>query len=97
MTTIVLPRSRKRCNTRRSCSTSKKCSPVVGSSRMYRVRPVSRLESSRESLTRWASPPDKVVALCPNRTYPSPTSNRVSRRRASIGIASKKFSRVFDG
>ena len=36
-----------------------KCRPVVGSSRMYSVRPVSRLLSSSASLTRWASPPDK--------------------------------------
>ena len=30
------------------------------------VRPVSRLASSRDSLTRWASPPDSVVADWPS-------------------------------
>ena len=41
---------------------SAKCRPVVGSSRIYKVRPVSRLESSSASLTRWASLPERVVA-----------------------------------
>ena len=27
---------------------------------MYKVRPVGRLDNSRESFTRWASPPDSV-------------------------------------
>ena len=40
---------------------------TVGSSNTYRVRPVSRLDSSSASLTRCASPPDKVVADCPRR------------------------------
>jgi hypothetical protein len=44
-----------------------KCSPVVGSSRMYSVLPVSRFDSSRDSLIRCASPPDSVVAFCPRR------------------------------
>src|SRR5947209_15590879 len=44
-------------------SMSAKCRPVVGSSRMYSVRPVSRLDSSSASFTRCASPPDSVVAL----------------------------------
>ena len=39
---------------------SSKCSPVVGSSRMYSVRPVERFDSSRESFTRCASPPESV-------------------------------------
>src|ERR1039457_3989315 len=33
---------------------------------------------SRASLTRWASPPESVVALWPSRMYPRPTSLRVS-------------------
>ena len=41
---------------------SSKCSPVVGSSRRYNVFPVLARESSALSLTRWASPPDRVVA-----------------------------------
>lgn len=46
---------------------SAKCRPVVGSSRMYSVLPVSRLDSSKASLTRWASPPERVVADWPRR------------------------------
>ena len=45
-----------------------KCRPVVGSSRMYSVRPVSRFESSSDSFTRCASPPESVVADWPSRT-----------------------------
>ncbi len=37
------------------------------SSRIYSVLPVSRLESSRASFTRCASPPDRVVAAWPRR------------------------------
>ena len=44
-----------------------KCRPVVGSSRMYSVRPVSRLDSSSASLTRCASPPDSVVGALAER------------------------------
>ncbi|MOA44748.1 hypothetical protein D3C78_1670680 [compost metagenome] len=69
---------------------SAKCRPVVGSSRMYRVFPVSRLDSSRLSLTRCASPPDRVVALCPSLMYDRPTSISVCSLRASAGTASKK-------
>ena len=32
------------------------------------------------SLTRWASPPDRVVEGCPKRIYPKPTSNTVCNR-----------------
>src|SRR5712692_3021435 len=74
ITTTVLPLSTNRCSTSSSSRTSSKCRPVVGSSRMYRVRPVSRLASSVASLTRCASPPDRVVADCPRWMYPSPTS-----------------------
>jgi len=45
--------------------TSSKCRPVVGSSKIYNVRPVLRLASSLDSLTRCASPPDSVVACWP--------------------------------
>src|SRR6267154_262052 len=47
MMRTVLPRETRRWRTSRSLRTSSKCRPVVGSSRMYRVRPVWRLESSR--------------------------------------------------
>jgi hypothetical protein len=39
--------------------------PVVGSSNMYKVCPVARLDSSLASFTRWASPPLRVVACWP--------------------------------
>ena len=39
--------------------------PVVGSSRMYSVFPVPIFDSSVASLTRWASPPESVVAGWP--------------------------------
>jgi hypothetical protein len=39
MTTTVLPWSRSLCSTPSSCAMSWKCRPVVGSSRMYSVRP----------------------------------------------------------
>jgi len=32
-----------------------------------------------ESLMRWASPPDKVVADWPSRMYPSPSASRESQ------------------
>src|SRR6185437_12970941 len=66
ITTTVLPWSTSWCSTSSNCSMSWKCNPVVGSSRMYRVRPVSRLDSSLDSFTRCASPPDSVVALWPS-------------------------------
>ena len=66
ITTTVLPASTRLMSTSRSFRTSAKCRPVVGSSRMYKVLPVLRLESSLESLILWASPPDRVVAGCPS-------------------------------
>ena len=45
---------------------SAKCKPVVGSSRMYNVRPVAIFDSSDASFTRCASPPESVVAGCPS-------------------------------
>ncbi|MNR01446.1 hypothetical protein D3C85_1172510 [compost metagenome] len=56
---------------------------------MYRVLPVSRLDSSRDSFTRWASPPDSVVADCPSLMYDRPTSINVCSLRARAGTASK--------
>src|SRR6185503_13178726 len=68
ITSTVLPPSTRRLSTSSNRWISAKCSPVVGSSKMYKVRPVGRLDNSRESLTRWASPPDSVVADCPSFT-----------------------------
>src|SRR6478752_190693 len=68
MTSTVFPPSTSRWRTSRSFSTSAKWSPVVGSSRTYSVRPVARRDSSVASLTRWASPPDSVVAGWPRWT-----------------------------
>src|SRR5690606_29178034 len=68
MTTMVLPFSTSSWSTSSSLRVSSKCRPVVGSSRMYRVLPVARLLSSLDSLTRWASPPDRVVACWPTWT-----------------------------
>src|SRR5690606_20688628 len=89
ITTRVLPWSRSRRRRSSSCRMPAKCRPVVGSSRMYRVLPVSRLDSSRASFTRWASPPDRVVADWPRRTKDRPTSISVCSLRASAGTASK--------
>ena len=58
---------------------------------MYKVRPVSRLLSSSASLTRCASPPDKVVADWPSFTYDKPTSSRVCNLRAMVGTACIKW------
>ena len=60
------------------------------------VRPVERRCNSEASLTRWASPPDSVGAGWPRRTYPRPTSVRVSRWRWIAGIASKKAGGFLD-
>ena len=56
---------------------SSKCKPVVGSSRMYKVFPVSRFDNSVASFTRCASPPERVVEGCPKVIYPNPTSCNV--------------------
>src|SRR5450759_1055946 len=75
MTMTVLPLLVSSWRTPTSFSTSAKCRPVVGSSRIYSVLPAVRLPSSAASLIRWASPPDRVTALCPRRIYPSPTAS----------------------
>ncbi|KXK12980.1 MAG: hypothetical protein UZ18_ATM001002075 [Armatimonadetes bacterium OLB18] len=66
MTIMVLPWSTRRCRTPSRFRTSSKCRPVVGSSRLYTVRPVERLESSSASFTLCASPPESVVAGWPS-------------------------------
>ena len=67
ITTTVFPASTRRWRTSSNFATSAKWSPTVGSSRMYTVRPVSRRLSSVLSFTRWASPPERVVADWPSR------------------------------
>ncbi|CFO93633.1 Uncharacterised protein [Bordetella pertussis] len=89
MISTVLPLSTSWLRTLSKSSMSWKCRPVVGSSRMYRVRPVLRRDSSSDSLTRCASPPDSVVALCPSRMYDRPTSISVCSLRAMAGTDSK--------
>ena len=68
MTTTVFPAAASRSSTVSSLRMSSKCSPVVGSSSTYRVLPVARFWSSEDSLTRWASPPERVGAGCPSFT-----------------------------
>src|SRR5258708_2200325 len=51
MTTTEFPASTRRCKTCKSRSISAKCRPVVGSSRIYIVRPVAGRASSRARLT----------------------------------------------
>src|SRR5260370_24685869 len=79
ITTIEFPASTSRCNTCRSRSTSAKCSPVVGSSRIYIVRPVPCRASSAASLTRCASPPESVVAGLPLAVIAPPTTDHLLR------------------
>ena len=52
--------------------------------------------SSVASLTRWASPPDKVVDCCPKVMYPKPTSWRVLAMRLSLE-RNQKLHRLVDG
>src|SRR4051812_44710354 len=67
ITTRVFPASRSFISTCKSFSISATCSPVVGSSRIYTVRPVAFFASSVANLTRCASPPERVVPACPSR------------------------------
>src|SRR3569833_2507788 len=48
ITTTVLPWSASSCSTSSSLRVSSKCRPVVGSSRMYRVRPVPRRDATKQ-------------------------------------------------
>src|SRR6185312_12971151 len=66
ITSTVFPASTSRWRTSSSFSMSAKCRPVVGSSSMYSVLPVATFDSSFESFTRCASPPDRVVAGWPS-------------------------------
>ena len=66
ITIIVFPVSTSLCKISTNLWTSAICSPVVGSSKMYKVFPVAFLESSVANFTRWASPPDNVVEGCPS-------------------------------
>ena len=59
MMTTVFPTSARRWTTSSSLRVSSRCNPVVGSSRMYRVFPVSGRASSAASLTRCALAPGK--------------------------------------
>ena len=68
---------------------SSKCKPVVGSSKMYNVRPVSFFDNSAANLIRWASPPESVVEGCPSVMYPKPTSFSVLSLEAMEGMFSK--------
>jgi len=52
------------------------------------VFPVDLLDSSVASFILWASPPERVVAGCPNFIYPSPTLFNVSSFFFTIGIFS---------
>src|SRR3989338_389302 len=86
---IVLPFETNRFNTCINLRTSSKCNPVVGSSNKYTVFPRFTFASSRVNLIRCDSPPDSVVALCPNLIYTNPTSNNVCNFRLIELCASK--------
>src|SRR5580700_9733181 len=58
MTITELPLSTRPLMTSSNLRMSSKCKPVVGSSRMYTVRPVERFCNSDASFTRCASQPD---------------------------------------
>ena len=62
ITTMVLPLLRSSYKMSSNLAISWKCRPVVGSSKIYKVLPVSRFANSRANLTRCASPPESVVA-----------------------------------
>src|SRR5262249_38808637 len=67
ITTTECPLSTRRFRLCRSRSMSAKCRPVVGSSRMYKLcLPRLSLPSSPASLTRWASPPERIVEGWPS-------------------------------
>ena len=59
ITITVFPLSTNLLSTAISTRISSKCKPVVGSSNIYKVFPVSRLESSVANFTRWLSPPTR--------------------------------------
>ena len=65
ITIIVLPVSTSLWSMSINLWTSAIWSPVVGSSKIYKVFPVAFLDNSVASFTLWASPPDNVVEGCP--------------------------------
>ena len=74
ITTTEFPVSTNLCKISINLWTSSIWSPVVGSSKIYRVFPVAFFDNSVASFTLCASPPDNVVEDCPSFIYPSPTS-----------------------
>ena len=78
------------CITSRRYSQSYRDNPVVGSSKMYKVCPKDLFESSVASFTLCASPPDKVVAGCPNLIYPKPTSFMTVNLFTILGMLENK-------
>ena len=74
-TMTVLPKSRNCCSTLMSLSVSLLCSPILGSSRMYRL-PTRLLPSDVARLMRWLSPPDSDAEGRLSVRYSSPTSVR---------------------
>jgi len=89
ITIAVFPVSTSLCKISTNLWTSAIWSPVVGSSNIYKVFPVALLDNSVASFTRCASPPDKVVELCPNFIYPKPTSYNVCILFLILGTLSK--------
>ncbi len=86
ITTTVLPASTSRPRTSSSRRTSSKWRPVVGSSSMYSVRPVSRRPSSRARLAPAAPhPPRGSWRSGPAGDIRGPTSASVPRIRLSRG------------
>ena len=63
--------------------------PVVGSSKIYSVPSLVDCARCAASFTRCASPPESVVADCPSRRYPSPTSFSTFNFCTSLGVAEK--------
>ena len=69
---------------------SEKCKPVVGSSKINKVLPVSFLYNSEANFTLWASPPDNIVDGWPNLIYPNPTSSNAFNLLEIFGWFLKK-------
>ena len=91
-TTIkVLPRSRISFNEWINLSLSLWCKPILGSSRTYKT-PESFEPIWVASLIRWASPPDKVIAILDNVKYSNPTSTKNSKRFLISAITSRAIS-----
>src|SRR5436189_64244 len=80
MMTTVFPWSTSLFSTSRSLWVSAKCSPVVGSSRMYSVRPVPRRDNS-VALTAFAAAPLDVEGEPPR---PEPPRARLRQHREQL-------------